>query len=213
MTSYWIDRVKVGDEAGYAKYREGSAALACSGMTGVQPHPLSVDGRREVLEGSDDFDKLVIWSESSFEKMVAVHASPEYQAAARFRQESGSVNEVVVAEGVEGAPHDQAFGAYWVAFVTMHNPEQYQKYIDAAAALLPHTPAKVLVGGGRYEALESPSGANRFILVGWSTFDEAVAQFHSEGYRAAAALRRDGGGEAWIAVVEAARAMPWDQGA
>jgi uncharacterized protein (DUF1330 family) len=68
----------------------------------------------------------------------------------------------------------------------------------------------VLVGGGRYQPLESPSGCNRFILVGWPTFDEAVAQFHSAGYQAAAALRRDGGGEAWIAVAAAAGPAPWD---
>ncbi len=91
-----------------------------------------------------------------------------------------------------------------------HDREQYQKYVAAAAALLPNTPAKVLVGGGRFEAAESPSGCDRFILVGWPTFDEAVAQFHSEGYKAAAAFRRAGAGDVWIAVVEAAGPAPWE---
>ena len=204
MTAYWMDRVKVGDKAEYAKYRQAAFALAPE----VPHQPLSVDGRREVLEGPNDFDKFVIWSYPIFERAVAHHESPAYQAAARFRRESGSVNEVVVAEGVEGAPHGETFGAYWAAFVTVHNPEQYQKYVDAAAALLPYTPAKVLVGGGHYQAMESASGANRFILVGWPTFDEAVAQFHSEGYKAAAAHRRSGAGDVWIAVVEATSTPP-----
>ena len=206
MTAYWLDRVKVGDKAEYAKYRQAAFAL----FPEVQPQPLSVDGRREVLEGPDDFDKFVIWSYPSFDSAVAMHESPEYQTAARFRRESGSVNEVVVAEGVEGAPHDEKFGAYWAAFVTVHNPEQYQKYIDAADALRPASPPQMLVGGGRYAAMESPSGCDRFVLIGWPTFDEAVAQFHSEGYKAAAAYRRSGAGDVWIAVVEATRSTPPD---
>ena len=130
-TAYWMDRIKVGDEEAYAKYREAAAPLGAK-LGGMRM--LVMDGPFEVLEGPDDFDKLVIWSHPSFERMVAFHESPEYAAAARFRRESGSVNEIVIAEGIDGAPHDQTYGAYWVAFSTVHDSEQYQKYADAAGA-------------------------------------------------------------------------------
>ena len=206
MTAYWMDRVKVGDEAEYDRYRQAAYDV----MAEVKPRLISLDARREVLEGPDDFDRLGIIAFPTFDRAREVYASPGYQASVQIRQASGAVNELVAVDGVEGAPHDEKFGAYWVAFVQRHDPEQYQKYVDAAAALLPHTPAKVLVGGGRYEAMESPSGCDRFILVGWPTFDEAVAQFHSEGYKAAAAHRRSGAGDVWIAVVEAAGPAPWE---
>ena len=202
MTAYWMDRIKVGDEAEYAKYRE--AAVPLGAALGEQ-RLVVMDGRREVMEGPDDFNKFVIWSHPSFERMVAFHASSEYEAAARFRRESGSVNEIVIAEGVEGAAHDQTFGAYWVAFSTVHDPEQYGKYVKAAAVGRETMPVERLVGGGHYQAMESPSGANRFIIGGWPSFDEAVARFHSDEYQAAAALRRDGGGDVWLCVVEAAK--------
>ncbi len=206
MTAYWMDRVQVKNREEYGKYMEAAGPV----MAEVKPRMVVMGGRREVLEGPDDYDRLVIAAYPDLDRAREVHASPGYQAAARIRREAGNVNELVAVEGVDGAPHDQTFGAYWVAFVTMHNPEQYQKYIDAAAALRPGSPAQVLVGGGRYETLESPSGCNRFILVGWPTFDEAVAQFHSDGYQAAAAYRRDGGGDVWIVVAEAAGPAPWD---
>lgn len=202
MTAYWMDRIKVGDEVEYAKYREAAAPL---GATLGDQRLVVMDGRREVLEGPDDFDKFVIWSHPSFERMVAFHESPEYQAAAAFRRESGSMNEIVIAEGVEGAAHDQTFGAYWVAFSTVLEPEQYGKYVKAAAVGRETMPVERLVGGGHYQAMESPSGANRFIIGGWPTFEGAVARFHSDEYQAAAALRRDGGGEVWLCVVEAAK--------
>ena len=202
MTAYWMDRIKKGDEAEYAKYREAAAPLGAA--LGDQ-RLIVMGGRREVLEGSDDFDDLVIWSHPSFERMVAFHESPEYQAAARFRRESGSVNEIVIAEGVEGAPHDQTFGAYWVAFSTVIVPEQYQKYAKAAGVGRETMPVERLVGGGHYQAMESPSGANRFIIGGWPTFEGAVERFHSDEYQAAAALRRSGAGEVRLCVVEAAK--------
>jgi uncharacterized protein (DUF1330 family) len=92
-----------------------------------------------------------------------------------------------------------------VAFSTVRDPVQYQKYISAVSAQRRAAPVERLVGGGHYQAMESPSGANRFIIGGWPSFDEAVARFHSDEYQAAAAFRRDGGGDVWLCVVEAAK--------
>lgn len=100
MTAYWMDRGTVGDEEEYAKYRQATAPLG----TALQESPLLVmDGRREVLEGPDVFDKLAVSVHPSAARALEFYESPEYQAAARFRRESGSVNELVIADGVEGA--------------------------------------------------------------------------------------------------------------
>ncbi len=107
MTAYWMDRVKVGDEAEYATYRQAAYDV----MAEVKPRLISLDARREVLEGPDDYDRLGIIAFPSFEKAQEVYASPGYQASVKIRQASGAVNELVIVDGVEGAPHDEKFVA------------------------------------------------------------------------------------------------------
>ena len=93
--------------------------------------------------------------------------------------------------------------AYWFAFVRVRNPEQYKKYADRATAVLASSNGRVLSRGGGYQVMEGFAGDyNRFVLVEWPSMEEALTNFNNPAYQEAAGFRRNGGGEAEIAVVE-----------
>jgi uncharacterized protein (DUF1330 family) len=92
--------------------------------------------------------------------------------------------------------------AYWR--VKLNDPDQYKKYADQVPAILAKHGGKVLARGGRFQIMEGPERFNRFVVIEFPSFDQAIALFNSDEYRNAAAFRRNGAaGEAEIAFVEA----------
>ena len=98
--------------------------------------------------------------------------------------------------------------AYWMARSHINDPVQYKKYTDPLPALFARYGAKVLARGGRYRIMEGPHKFHRFVVVEFPTFEGAVACFTSPEYEAAAAHRRNGGGEVEITIVEGGDATP-----
>jgi uncharacterized protein (DUF1330 family) len=97
--------------------------------------------------------------------------------------------------------------AYWIARSKINNPAEYQKYTDLAGGIVRRFGGKVLARGGRYQIMEGPETFQRFIVVEFPTFDDAVACFNSPEYQAAAAFRRkDGAGEVENVIVEGGEA-------
>jgi uncharacterized protein (DUF1330 family) len=94
--------------------------------------------------------------------------------------------------------------AYWIGRVKVNDPDQYKKYADQVPAILAKHGGKVLARGGRFQIMEGPGKFNRFVVIEFPTFEQAVACFNSAEYKNAAAFRRDGAaGEVEIAFVEA----------
>ena len=98
--------------------------------------------------------------------------------------------------------------AYWVARSKINNPVEYKKYTDLVPGILAKHGGKVLARGGKYEILEGPRKFHRFIVIEFPTFEQGVACFKSEEYKAAAAFRRGGAGEVEVIMVESGDATP-----
>ncbi len=93
--------------------------------------------------------------------------------------------------------------AYWIARSKINDAAVYKKYTDLAGPLVVKFGGKVLVRGGRYQIMEGPEKFQRFIVVEFPTFEQAVACFNSPEYQAAAALRRaNAAGEVENVIVE-----------
>ena len=90
--------------------------------------------------------------------------------------------------------------AYWIARVTVSNPDQYKFYAEAAPEAFRKYNARFLARGGRCEQLEG-QGRPRNVVVEFDSFEDAVACYNSPEYQAAKA-RRQGAGEAEIVIVE-----------
>jgi uncharacterized protein (DUF1330 family) len=92
--------------------------------------------------------------------------------------------------------------AYWVARSKINDPVEYKKYTDLVPAILAKYGGKVLARGGRYQTMEGPQKFQRFVVVEFPTFEQAVACFTSDEYDKAAAFRRSGAGEVETIIVD-----------
>ena len=98
--------------------------------------------------------------------------------------------------------------AYWVARARINDPVQYKRYTDGVPAIIARHGGKVLARGGRFQIMEGPDKFQRFVVIEFPTFDQAVACFNSPEYQAAAAHRRGGAGEVENVIVEGGDATP-----
>ena len=98
--------------------------------------------------------------------------------------------------------------AYWVARSKIHDPVRYKKYTDLVPAILEKYGGKVLARGGDYRIMEGPGHFERFVVVEFPSFDQAVACHRSPEYQAAASHRRGGAGEVEQVIVEGGEATP-----
>ena len=90
--------------------------------------------------------------------------------------------------------------AYWIAQVTVNDPDQYRLYVESAREAFRKYNARTLARGGRCEQLEG-SGRPRNVVIEFDSFEDAIACYNSSEYQAAKA-RREGAGEADIVIVE-----------
>ncbi len=97
--------------------------------------------------------------------------------------------------------------AYWMARSRINNQENYSKYTALVGDILKQYGGKPLSRGGRYQMMEGPDYFQRFVIVEFPTFEDAVACFESDGYKAAAAHRRDGSGEVETVIMDATEGM------
>lgn len=90
--------------------------------------------------------------------------------------------------------------AYWIARVTVTDPDQYKLYAEAAPIAFKKYNATPLARGGRANQLEG-EGRPRNVVIEFPSFDDAVACYNSPEYRAAK-VKRKGAGVAEIVIVE-----------
>lgn len=89
---------------------------------------------------------------------------------------------------------------YWIAHVTVTDPEKYANYVGASAKAFSKYNAKILARGGNHAGLEGNTHA-RNVVIEFASYDDAMACYHSDEYQAAKALRA-GAGIADIVIVE-----------
>jgi len=95
MPAYWLARAKIIDPVEYKKYNDAARAVWHKFPRRV----LARGGRYEVLEGETIYERFVVQEFESFDTAKVYFHSPEYQAAAKFRRDSGNINELVLVEG------------------------------------------------------------------------------------------------------------------
>ena len=90
--------------------------------------------------------------------------------------------------------------AYWIAHVTVIDPEAYQGYQALAPAAFAAHGARFLARGGAHEVLEGPV-LDRHVVIEFPTLATARACYQSAEYQAARA-RREGAALAQVVSVE-----------
>lgn len=90
--------------------------------------------------------------------------------------------------------------AYWIAHVTVSNPDQYKHYASDAPVAFKKFGATILARGGTSEQMEG-DGRPRNVVIEFPSLQAALDCYHSAEYQAARA-KRIGAGEADIVIVE-----------
>ena len=90
--------------------------------------------------------------------------------------------------------------AYIIARIDITDPEAYAGYAAAATEALKTSSGRMLVRGGRYEALEGQA-RGRNVVVEFDSFDEARSYYFSELYQTAK-TKREGAAIAEFVLVE-----------
>ena len=91
--------------------------------------------------------------------------------------------------------------AYWIARVTVTNPDEYKKYAELAPLAFKKYEAKILARGGKHELLEG-AGRPRNVVIEFPSLQAAHDCYNSAEYQAARKFRV-GSGEAELVIVEA----------
>ena len=90
--------------------------------------------------------------------------------------------------------------AYWIARVTVTDPDPYKLYAESAPAAFEKYNARILARGGRCEHMEG-EGRPRNVVIEFPTYEDALACYNSDEYQSAR-KHRVGAGEAEIVIVE-----------
>lgn len=92
--------------------------------------------------------------------------------------------------------------AYWIARAKINDAAAYKRYTDVAGGVVAEFGGKFLARGGPFKVLEGSTDCTRFVVAEFPTMEDAVACHSSSAYQAAAANRKDGGGDANIVIVD-----------
>lgn len=90
--------------------------------------------------------------------------------------------------------------AYWIAHVTVTDPDAYKGYQSLAPAAFVAHGARFLARGGAAETLEGPA-LDRHVVIEFPSLEAARACYHSAAYQSARA-KRDGACIAHVVIVE-----------
>ena len=78
---------------------------------------------------------------------------------------------------------------YWIAHVTVTDPETYPDYITTAKPAFEKYGARFLARGGTHECLEGNTG-ERHVIIEFDSMADALACYNSETYQKGAKIRQ-----------------------
>jgi uncharacterized protein (DUF1330 family) len=79
--------------------------------------------------------------------------------------------------------------AYIIARVSITDPEQYRKYLEAVPAIIEQYGGRALARAPSPETLEGPGEHRRIVILRFPTMENARAFYNSPEYREAQKLR------------------------
>ena len=82
--------------------------------------------------------------------------------------------------------------AYWIAHVTVTDPDQYKLYANAAPVAFKKYGATILARGGAFQQMEG-EGRPRNVVIEFPSLQAAIDCYNSPEYKAAKANRREAG--------------------
>ena len=79
--------------------------------------------------------------------------------------------------------------AFWIARVTVSDPDTYKLYAESAPEAFKKYNARILARGGRHEVMEG-DGRPRNVVIEFDTLEDAVACYNSPRYQEAVKIAK-----------------------
>ena len=79
---------------------------------------------------------------------------------------------------------------YWIAHVSVTEPENYPDYIATAKPAFEEYGARFVARGGAHECVEGNTG-ERHVIIEFASMADALGCYNSEQYQKAAKIRTD----------------------
>ncbi len=79
---------------------------------------------------------------------------------------------------------------YWIAHITVHQPDRYPDYIKTATPAYQRYGARFPVRGGQFLAVEGEARP-RHVVIEFPTYQDAIDCYNSPEYTAACAIRQE----------------------
>lgn len=92
--------------------------------------------------------------------------------------------------------------AYWIARVTVKDPERYRDYVATAKPAFERHGARFLARGGPYHEMEGEA-RERNVVIEFDSVETALACYNTPEYQAAKRIREESA-EAELIIVEGA---------
>ncbi len=89
---------------------------------------------------------------------------------------------------------------YWIALVSIKDPETYKEYVAANAVAFKKYGAKFIIRGGKHET-KAGADHHRHVVIEFDSFETAKACYDSPEYAVALKIR-DKAADAQVVVVE-----------
>ncbi len=90
---------------------------------------------------------------------------------------------------------------YWIAHVTVTNPDRYKEYVAANGIAFAKYGGRFIVRGGASQTLRGLAGRTRHVVIEFDSYAQAKACHDSPEYQVAAKIR-DGGADIDLVIIE-----------
>jgi uncharacterized protein (DUF1330 family) len=99
-------------------------------------------------------------------------------------------------------PKAETAKGYWIVNSDIKDEAGHKKYIEANRAIFKQYEAKFLVRWGRKQIVEGTTSRSKQVLIEFKSYEDAVACYNSEEYKAAHKFRMNGVAETDMVIVE-----------
>lgn len=91
--------------------------------------------------------------------------------------------------------------AYWLARVTVSDPDRFKGYATRVPHIIARYGGRYLARAGRSQVLAGSPGFDRFLVIVFPSFEQALDCYSSAEYQEASSLR-EGAAEVEIVIVD-----------
>ena len=78
---------------------------------------------------------------------------------------------------------------YWIAHVSISDPDAYKDYVTANAEAFSKYGAEFLVRAGAFETMEGDASGDRHVVIRFPSYAAALECYHSDEYAHAKSIR------------------------